>query len=241
MLEGVNALFYTSDLSSNECVIEGQEVKHITKVLRKQEGDAIFLTDGKGNIAQTTIRKVGKQQLVLEPKEVTKVPRIEPQVTLAFSVLKQPSRMEWMVEKATEFGVRAFQPLLSAHCIRSHFNAKRLESVALSAMKQSLQCYCPEIYPIQSFESFVTSDLDSIRLMAYTPERKKSFQSTWPALSNTNEIIAIIGPEGGFTKDEAKLASDNGISWVSLGPNRLRAESASLAIVQQINVFSKLS
>ena len=241
MLEGVNALFYTSDLSSNECVIEGQEVKHITKVLRKQEGDAIFLTDGKGNIAQTTIRKVGKQQLVLEPKEVTKVPRIEPQVTLAFSVLKQPSRMEWMVEKATEFGVRAFQPLLSAHCIRSHFNAKRLESVALSAMKQSLQCYCPEIYPVQSFESFVTSDLDSIRLMAYTPERKKSFQSTWPALSNTNEIIAIVGPEGGFTKDEANLASDNGFSWVSLGPNRLRAESASLAIVQQINVFSKLS
>ncbi|MEC7405474.1 MAG: RsmE family RNA methyltransferase, partial [Bacteroidota bacterium] len=65
--------------------------------------------------------------------------------------------------------------------------------------------------------------------------------STWPALSNTNEIIAIIGPEGGFTKDEANLASDNGFSWVSLGPNRLRAESASLAIVQQINVFSKLS
>ena len=125
MLEGVNALFYTSDLSSNECVIEGQEVKHITKVLRKQEGDSIFLTDGKGNIAQATIRKVGKQQLALEPKEVTKVPRIEPQVILAFSVLKQPSRMEWMVEKATEFGVRAFQPLLSDHCIRSHFNAKK--------------------------------------------------------------------------------------------------------------------
>ena len=241
MLEGVNALFYTSDLSSNKCVIEGQEVKHITKVLRKQEGDAISLTDGKGNIVQATIRKVGKQQLVLEPKEVTKVPRIEPQVTLAFSVLKQPSRMEWMIEKATEFGVRAFQPLLSAHCIRSHFNAKRLESVALSAMKQSLQCYCPEIYPIQSFESFVTNDSDSIRLMAYTPERTKSFQSTWPALSNTNEIIAIVGPEGGFTRDEANLASDNGFSWVSLGPNRLRAESASLAIVQQINVFSKLS
>lgn len=241
MLEGVNALFYTSDLSSNECVIEGQEVKHITKVLRKQEGDSIFLTDGKGNIAQATIHKVGKQQLALEPKAVTKVPRIDPQVTLAFSVLKQPSRMEWMVEKATEFGVRAFQPLLSAHCIRSQFNAKRLESVALSAMKQSLQCYCPEIYPIQSFESFVKSDSDSIRLMAYTPERKKSFQSTWHALSDAKKITAIVGPEGGFTKDEAKLALDCEFSWVSLGPNRLRAESASLAIVQQINVFSKLS
>ena len=140
MLEGVNALFYTSDLSSSECVIEGQEVKHITKVLRKQEGDSIFLTDGKGNVAQATIRQIGKQELVLDSKEITKVPRPEPQVTLAFSVLKQPSRMEWMIEKATEYGVSAFQPVLSAHCIRSHFNPKRLESVALSAMKQSLQC-----------------------------------------------------------------------------------------------------
>ena len=239
MLEGVNALFYASDLSSNECIIKGQEVRHITKVLRKQEGDKIYLTDGKGSIAQATIRQVVKQQLVLETKEVTKVPRLEPKVTLAFSVLKQASRMEWMVEKATEFGVRAFQPLLSAHCIRSSLNVKRLESLALSAMKQSLQCYCPEIYPIQLFESFVKSDSDSIRLMAYTPERKKPFQNTWPAISNTKEITALVGPEGGFTREEANFASDCGFTRVSLGPNRLRAESASLAIVQQINVFSK--
>ena len=241
MLEGVNALFYTSDLSSKECIIEGQEVKHITKVLRKQEGDTIHLTDGKGSIAEAKICQIGKQQLVLEPKAVKKVPRIDPQVILAFPVLKQPSRMEWMIEKATEYGVSAFQPLLSMHCIRSHFNSKRLESVALSAMKQSLQCYCPEIYPIQSFESFVKKKSDSFGLMAYTPERKKSFKSTWPALSNTKGITAIVGPEGGFTKDEANLASNSGFTWVSLGPNRLRAESASLAIVQQINVFSKLS
>ncbi len=240
MLEGVNALFYTSDLSSSECVIEGQEVKHITKVLRKQEGDSIFLTDGKGNVAQATIRQIGKQELELDTKEITKVPRPEPQVTLAFSVLKQPSRMEWMIEKATEYGVSAFQPVLSAHCIRSHFNPKRLESVALSAMKQSLQCYCPEIYPIQSFDSFVKDNSDSIRLMAYTTELIKTFQSTWPALSGAKKITAIVGPEGGFSKEEARLASASGFSWVSLGPNRLRAESASLAIIQQINVFSKL-
>ena len=104
MLEGVNALFYASDLSSNECIIKGQEVRHITKVLRKQEGDKIYLTDGKGSIAQATIRQVVKQQLVLEIKEVTKVPRLEPKVTLAFSVLKQASRMEWMVEKAIDMG-----------------------------------------------------------------------------------------------------------------------------------------
>lgn len=241
MLEGVNALFFASDLSSGEYVLEGQEVKHITKVLRKQEGDMIYLTDGKGRVAPAIILQVAKQQLVLEPKEATKLPRPEPKVTLAFSVLKQPSRMEWMVEKATEYGVTAFQPLLSAHCIRSHFNAKRLESVALSAMKQSLQCYCPEIYPIQPFESFVKKDSASTRLMAYTPQRRKSLESTWPALAHAEEITAIVGPEGGFTKDEAALAADLGFTWVSLGPNRLRAESASLAIMQQINVFSKIS
>ena len=240
MLEGVNALFFIRDLSPNEYVLEGQEVKHITKVLRKQEGDDIFLTDGRGGLAQTTISHIGKQKLTLVSKDVVTIPRQKPKITLAFSVLKQPSRMEWMIEKATEYGVAAFQPLYSEHCIRSHFNSKRLETIVLSAMKQSLQCYCPEIHPMKTFEDFLQKQMTPVRLMAYTPERLKSPRGTWPKISAMEDITALVGPEGGFTIKEAEQALAAGFSWVSLGSSRLRAESASLAIIQQIHVFSML-
>ena len=96
-----------------------------------------------------------------------------------------------MVEKATEFGVRAFQPF-SAIIVFEVTNV--LESVALSAMKQSLQCYCPEIYPIQSLESFVKSDSNLLGLWS-TRLSEKSLSALTPSDAKK---CAIVGPEGDF-------------------------------------------
>jgi 16S rRNA (uracil1498-N3)-methyltransferase len=158
---------------------------------------------------------------------------------MAIGITKQTDRLEWFVEKATEIGVREITLLITNHTGRHKVNVERLNKIAIAALKQSGNVYLPVISLPSRFENFISkSDLSfRSRLVGREISSANSLKLICTATQETEiknvigqhkKVIALIGPEGDFTKDELQLAFDNGYQPVSLGPHRLRTETAAL-------------
>src|SRR5690349_13555796 len=122
--------FYYASLHEGHLTLDEDTSRHVISVLRMNEGETILLTYGKGNKAMATISS-----------EAAVLPRI----TIAISLLKNTSRFEWFLEKATEIGVTAIVPLISRRTEKEKFRADRLTSILISAMLQSQQSWLPEM------------------------------------------------------------------------------------------------
>ena len=221
-------LFYFSaiDETTTTFSFDKDESKHIVKVLRKQEGDSLMVTNGKGLLWNTkiTLASPSKCTVICEALETFTPPKKT--VHLAVAPTKMMDRMEWLIEKATEVGLSSFTPLLCSHSEREVIKMERLEKIALSAMKQSNQYYLPQMNPMISFEKFVTQARLGGKFIAHCEENHKvSFEKE---VGLFNEMTILIGPEGDFSTKEIQLALDHGFQAVALGQTRLRTETAAL-------------
>ncbi|MFT7120108.1 MAG: 16S rRNA (uracil1498-N3)-methyltransferase [Neolewinella sp.] len=159
--------------------------------------------------------------------------RADHRLTLLVAPTKNIDRYEWILEKATEIGVDRIQPILTDHSERKRVRIDRLERILESAMKQSLRAWMPELGELISFEEALEqTDTNDRRLMAYLGADET------PLLGNNytvgQNVSLAIGPEGGFSPAEAELAKSMDFEFVSLGPNRLRTETAAIAAVHTI-------
>lgn len=145
--------FYLADIPSaaNELVLPEESSKHIVSVLRMQEGDELQLTNGQGTIVRAYIQIAHKKNCTLKTIEVLQSVDSRRPVTLAISLLKNPSRFEWMLEKVTEIGIRTVVPLISQRTERQRFRADRMKNIMVSAMLQSQQSWLPEMMEPISF------------------------------------------------------------------------------------------
>ncbi len=206
--------------------------KHAIQVLRMKEGDAICLTNGGGLLYKATIYSSGKKQCVVSVQEKLEIPRLtHRKVAMAISPLKNASRFEWFLEKATELGVAEIFPIICHRTVREHFRQERLQSICVSAMLQSQQTWLPALHTPVSYEHLISSQSFSNnnhyhhRWIAHCADLEKH-HLVHALKHGMQDSLLLIGPEGDFTESEIVAAESEGFVAVSLGETRLRTETA---------------
>jgi 16S rRNA (uracil1498-N3)-methyltransferase len=219
------SLFYSQNIIEGHIILDEDECRHL-KVLRRAQGDAIEVTDGKGTLYQTEIIEFGKRA-TLRIVSTSQKDSFVQKIHLYVSPTKNLDRMEWMVEKCTEMGISSITFIKCRYSERKHLKIERLERKALSAMKQSKQVHLPKIFELLDFKSAIESvNTDDTKLIAHCEDMNG--EKTDPRLLE-NDLHIFIGPEGDFSVDEIKLAKSNGFKELSLGATTLRTETAAMA------------
>ena len=236
-------LFYNKYItSSGFCTLDAEESRHAVRVLRLREGDELNVTDGNGNLYRCQIVEANDKACVVEVAErESSIHNSQFSIHLAVAPTKNPSRMEWLVEKAVEIGVGEITLLQCDHSERSFLKTDRLEKLAVSAMKQSLHTLLPKINPAVNLSEWLRSPLSAL----YSPlkfiahcEADKPRVPLATALQPGKDTVVLIGPEGDFSDEEIALALECGFQPVSLGPSRLRTETAALYAVAAFNLIN---
>ncbi|MCO5240241.1 MAG: 16S rRNA (uracil(1498)-N(3))-methyltransferase [Chitinophagaceae bacterium] len=221
--------FYAEKISAPGTLLALDEaaVRHITQVLRMKKGDRLCITNGRGKMLTAVIREQHKKECNVYIEEESDVPALQPRVTIAMSLLKNASRFEWFLEKATETGVNAIVPLICERTERTHFRIERMKNILVSAMLQSRQSWLPELSEPVSFATWIGSTEASNKYIAHCMHTEKTGLPGVAGLAG-NKVIGI-GPEGDFTPVEIEKALHNRFVPVSLGDTRLRTETAGVA------------
>ena len=163
-LQGLE-VFHTppGKIGDRELVIEGEEFLHLTHVMRKSVGDVVVVVDGRGTAHVCTVRTVQRHTAICTIEERHR--RLhEPvlDVTAAVGLLKQPARMEYLVEKLTEVGIGRIIPLHTSRSIPHHARTDRWQKIALAAMKQSGRCVLPVIESPLSFPTSLQAEATTL-------------------------------------------------------------------------------
>ncbi len=140
------------------------------------------------------------------------------------------------MEKAVEIGVDQISFLLCQKSERKNINLERLQKHAVSAMKQSHQSVLPILSPLENFNRFISQGADQKFIAHVDHENPDQLKNK---ASKEKRYLVMIGPEGDFSKEELILAERNGFQKISLGPNRLRTETAGLAACHILNLLNQ--
>ena len=234
--------FYTPKkfISQNSLVIEGDEAYHLKKVLRKNSGDVIRVTDGENSLYECFIEKISKEKIeckIISNIDDTFEPKIK--IHLYPALLKSRERFEFMLEKSVELGVHEIHPVISEHVVNKSANkTKRWNTISLSAMKQSQRCFLPKVNPPIDFETAIKNCATEHKLIAH--EKSENLFSILPSGKKLelSAVSVFIGPEGGFSDEEISLAESYEAKVISLGKRKLRSETAALSVLSSFLVLS---
>lgn len=202
----------------------GEETsKHCIQVLRMKTGEGLQLTDGLGNLYKASLLSEDKKKSVVLIEEHHIVPPPAQKTSIAISLLKNASRFEWFLEKATEIGINEIQPLISQRTEHTRFRTDRMNGILIAAMLQSQQVWLPILNEPVALADCIKQSNWAQKLVAHCEEDAKQLIKD---LIPSPETQILIGPEGDFTPEEIRLALDHHYLPVSLGDTRLRAETA---------------
>lgn len=213
----------------NQFVLDEDTSRHVVQVLRMKKGEQLNLTNGEGHLLLVQITDDHKKHCEVRVIDTNIVPRIKRRISIAISLLKNPSRFEWFLEKAAEIGVNEIVPLLCERTEKEKFRHDRLNGILVSAMLQSQQAWLPVLHePIAYDLFFKQEEVVNIqqKFIAHCEEGMKNELTASRPYAGTSLIM--IGPEGDFSSREIELAIQNGFIAVSLGNTRLRAETAAV-------------
>lgn len=225
-----NPYFYFANLAKqvDEFVLDENSSRHIVQVLRMKTGETLRLTDGKGLSALATIQDSHKKRCIVHITEKHLRQPPERRVIIALSLLKNASRFEWFLEKASELGVDEIIPLKCMRTEKQQFRMERMRNILESALIQSQQVWVPVLQEPQIFASWIGQAKAEQKFIAHceATEKNKLSEIIDPKLSSQ---LILIGPEGDFTDEEIRMAHDAHFIAVGLGENRLRSETAAVA------------
>lgn len=218
-------------------ILDGSEAHHLSHVLRITSGTEIEVFDGRGRSAAATVTRVGKRdvELLLQGSRFTTPPT--PELTLAVAAPKG-DRLDWLVEKSVELGVRRLIPLITTRSVADPREGKldRLRQAVIAACKQCRRDHLLEIQTPVRWTEFLAglSRPDScwiahpggVPIAALLPQ------------ADSLPLTAAIGPEGGFTDEEIAAGLQRGASLVSLGDLILRVETAAVAVASLVRLGS---
>ncbi|WP_306566755.1 16S rRNA (uracil(1498)-N(3))-methyltransferase [Flavobacterium lindanitolerans] len=228
-------LFYnpTITTATETFFFDKEESKHIVKVLRKKEGDNLYVTNGLGYLFKTEIVLASDSKCLVKIIDSEKGEATGYKLHLAVAPTKMNDRFEWFLEKATEIGISEITPIICDHSERKVVKTDRFDKIILSAMKQSLHYYLPKLNEPVSFKDFIKQQQnEGLKLIAHCEEtQKKSLKET--VLPN-QDVTILIGPEGDFSEKEIKLAVENNYIPVTLGNTRLRTETAAVVACHSV-------
>jgi 16S rRNA (uracil1498-N3)-methyltransferase len=217
--------------------IEGDEVKHIRKVLRLKAGDEITVFNGLGKEFEGTIVEEELSSVVIKIQNIFSSERDSPlEVTLAQSLLKG-EKMDYLIQKATELGVKEVIPFFSSRSVPLLEKSRRLnrhhrwEKIAIEASKQCGRRVVPKIEFLRDYSDMLqTASPDDLRFILWEREGIK-LKEVLEGTEEKKKIFFIVGPEGGFSQAEVDEAKRTGFIPVTLGRRILRAETASLCLL----------
>jgi len=215
-----------------EFSISGEEFQHL-RVKRLKKGDIVIGLDGEGSELTGELTEIAKRKAVFRIIQAEK--HFEPEIKISFglSILK-PGPMSFAVEKAVELGVWDIIPLEAARCRRKITSAEiqRLQRIAASAMKQSGGFFLPQVHHYEEFCEILMKRYESHQIIYADP----AGESILRIAIQFNRVLLLIGPEGGFTKEEIKLIQDYKGTPGSLGKSRLRSETAAIAALAALQL-----
>lgn len=232
--------FYSPDILT-EGILPQSDSAHCSRVLRLQPGDAIECVDGRGGLyhCRITVSDSKKTRVAVESEE--RLPRFWPaHLTIAVAPTKNADRMEWTLEKMTEFGLDRFVPVRCEHSERKDINRERLEKIAVSAMKQSLKALLPEVSETVRLKDFLKACDADQKFICYCSDEVKR-RDLLNELKPGKSTAVLIGPEGDFSPDEVEMAMEVGFMPVTLGPARLRTETAALDACHSFHLLNRLA
>ncbi len=226
-------LFYAPKRTENQAFLHEAEIRHVAQVLRKQVGDVIEVVDGQGNWYRGTLTELSKRTGVVDIAEERRdfgAPAVD--LHLAVAPTKNSNRFEWLLEKATEIGVGAITPVRCRRSERKNLRTDRLEKILLAAMKQSGRAYLPILHPLTDLDEFLGKNASEACYIAHLAEPPHPMLSQ--VYNNQPAPVVLIGPEGDFHPDEVAAARTQGYQPVSIGPSRLRTETAGIVACQMV-------
>ncbi|MHB1921488.1 MAG: RsmE family RNA methyltransferase [Chitinophagaceae bacterium] len=220
-------LLFVKELANppDQLVLDENSSRHL-RVLRKEEGQHIFLTDGRGVKARSVILKSNKKMTEVRILEKECVPRRKNKLTIAISFTKNASRMEWFLEKITEIGVEEIIPLICERSEREYFKPDRFGHIMEAALIQSEQYWLPQLSSPLNFAQLLSSGGSGQKLIAHCLPGDKT--TVGQVLKPGEDVLVAIGPEGDFSPEEIEQAGQHDFCSVSLGATRLRTETAGL-------------
>lgn len=224
----------TERIINNIATIEGDDVKHIYKVLRLENLDKILINNLMGEDFEGEITQVNKDQVVVKLIKKMESNNESPLNIYLFQGLPKSSKMDLIVQKNTEIGIKEITPIITERVIvRNDLGefkkGERLQKIALEASKQSKRSLIPKINePINLKNIFhILEDMDLI-VVPYENALNHGIKNMMKNLEpkNIKNVAVIIGPEGGFEESEIKLFIEAGAHIVTLGPRIFRTETA---------------
>ncbi|MBF1502008.1 16S rRNA (uracil(1498)-N(3))-methyltransferase [Prevotella pallens] len=219
------------------------EAIHAIRVLRLKIGDDIFLIDGKGNFYKAVVTLANSKHCLYEiTQTLVQNKTWKGHIHLAIAPTKDISRIEWLVEKATEIGFDEISFLNCQFSERKNLRIDRIERIVISAMKQSRKAWKPIVNNMLSFEDFIQKEVTGQKFIChcYNEIEKTDFFSNINNSGLFEEITVLIGPEGDFSINEVHQALQQQYKSTTLGNSRLRTETAGLAAVLMANLANRI-
>ncbi|MEG1659542.1 MAG: 16S rRNA (uracil(1498)-N(3))-methyltransferase [Bacteroides sp.] len=230
-------VFYTPDIQ-RKAELPEEEAQHCIRVLRLTTGDKITLTDGKGNFYQAEISAATNKRCLVTIKETLLQPPLwQGHLHIALAPTKNMDRNEWFAEKATEIGLDELTFLNCRFSERKLIKTERIEKILVSAIKQSLKARLPRLNEMMDFDKFISQDFQGQKFIAHCYEGEKPLLKD--LLRKGENALVLIGPEGDFSEEEVKKATDRGFVAISLGKSRLRTETAALVACHTLSLMNQ--
>ena len=245
---GVNSLqwYYVPTPGKDEHIvtIDGDEWHHCYNVVRLRENDMLVVCDGKGSCFEGRIIKAsaksGQIQLTKDISEEYKQPR-NYHLHIAVAPTKNIDRIEFAIEKMVEIGIDELTFLDCDHNERTRIRMDRMEKIVIAASKQSRKLNFPILHELTSPPKFIESIKDNSKpgkiLCCHLDETSKGLSENYSAGEN---VVMLIGPEGGFSEAEIEMMKLNNVNTTHLGPHRLRVETAAIVACAGIHLLNQL-
>jgi 16S rRNA (uracil1498-N3)-methyltransferase len=229
-------LFVDGELAAGLAVELGDSQTHyLTGVLRLKAGARILVFNGRDGEWAATLAAIRKRGATLHIDQQTRPQDSGPDIDYIFAPLKR-SRLDYMVQKATEMGVRRLKPVITDRTIAERVNIERMRANVIEAAEQCGILQVPEVYPPARLQD-VLSDWDVGRKLIYCDEHDTGVDPVASlAKLSAGPVAVLIGPEGGFSSEEReRLIRRSFVLPLSLGPRIMRADTAAVAVLALVN------
>ena len=218
-----------------DLILEKEDAHYLTNVMRLREGDNLFLFNSKDGEFKGEIIAFDKKNIKV--KLISKIENINKpgKISLIFSLIKS-SKLDYLIQKCTEVGIKSFYPVISEKSVAKNLNIQRTEKIIKESCEQSNQLYLPAIHSVEKLEKKLKSlDKNSIVFFADINSSNKKIEEIFKNNKN-QEFYLLVGPEGDFSLKERDLLNNmSNCIPISLGQNILRSETAAVVGLAILN------
>jgi len=232
-------LFYATGIENNLCVLDTVESGHCLRVLRMKKGNSVNIIDGCGSLYEGFISNPDPRRCEITITGIIRdFEKRNYRLHIAISPLKNQDRFEWFIEKSVEIGIDEITPLICRNTEKPGIKAARINTIIISAMKQSLKAFRPVLNTAVPFNIFKDLNITGKKMIAHcsTPGERKSISQVY---EKGEDAVILIGPEGDFTSSEIETAVSKGYQQVHLGKSRLRSETAGITACHSIYILNQ--